>query len=64
MQKITADFESRNNMLQKIDQMKRELNNTISFYNGNINHEEVAKISRILDVLIVEYHEDKFYNRS
>jgi hypothetical protein len=55
MQKFTTEIES--NILQRINQLKHELNNKISYYNGNINNNEIVRISRTLDMLIIEYHE-------
>ncbi|MDF2586927.1 MAG: hypothetical protein K0S41_768 [Anaerocolumna sp.] len=62
MQKLTTEFESQNNMLHRINQLKHELNNKISYYNGNISNDEIVSISRSLDMLIIEYHEGRISN--
>lgn len=56
--------EEENNILLKINQMKKELNDMISYHNGDICNDEVVRISRSLDRLIIDYEEVRFSNRS
>lgn len=58
-----SGVESTNIILVRINQMKRELDNKISYYDGNICNEEVVRISRLLDMLIIEYEEGRISNK-
>lgn len=58
-----SKVEEENNILLKINQMKQELNDVISYQNGNICSDEVVRISRLLDRLIIDYEDIRFSNR-
>lgn len=53
-----SEVVSPDNILLMINQMKQELDNRIS-YHGNICNDEVVRISRSLDMLIVDYEEGR-----